>query len=92
MEKPKKISVEQCCIYYNIEISFVQQLHEHGLVELSRSGNEKYIMHEQLPDLERYMRLYYDLDINMSGMETIKHLLNRIQRLQREMKRLQNEH
>ena len=34
MEKIKKISVEEYCIHYSIETSFVQQLDEHGLINL----------------------------------------------------------
>lgn len=89
MEKGKKISVEQCCSYYSIEISFVQQLDEHGLIELNRSGKETFIAFEQLPDLERYIRLHYELEINMAGIEAVMHLLNRVQGLQQELKKLQ---
>lgn len=91
MEKEKKISVEQCCVYYSIETSFVQQLDEHGLIQLVHSDEKTFIAHEQLPDLERYMRLHYDLEINMEGLEAIKHLLERMQYLQKEVKRLQGE-
>lgn len=89
MERTKKISVEQCCIYYRIEASFMQELNEHGLIELVRSGKTKFISYDQLPDLEKYMRLHYDLEINMEGMEAISHLLNRVKFLQQEIKRLQ---
>ncbi len=91
MEKIKKISVEQCCVYYSIETSFVQQLDEHGLIELNRSGKNTFIAYEQLADLEKYTHLHYDLDINMAGIEAIKHLLDRMQNLQQEIKRLQGE-
>lgn len=91
MEKLKRISVEQCCIYYKIETSFVQKLDEYGLIELTRSGKKAFIAYEQLTHLEKYMHLHYDLDINMEGMEAIKHLLNRVQSLQQEIKRLQGE-
>ncbi len=90
METAKKISVEQCCIYYSIETTFIDQLNEHGLIELSRSGNEAFIDYEQLPDLEKYMRLHYDLEINMPGIEAIKYLLNRVQQLQQEIKDIRN--
>lgn len=89
MEKAKKMSVEQCCIYYSIETSFVEQLDEHGLIKLTYSNKKAFIEYEQLPDLEKYMRLHYDLEINMAGIDTIRHLLNRMQVLQQEMKRLQ---
>ncbi|HWK59469.1 MAG TPA: chaperone modulator CbpM [Parapedobacter sp.] len=91
MEKEKRIAVEQCCSYYSIELSFVQQLDEHGLIELNRSGKETFIAFEQLPDLEKYIRLYYELEINMAGIEAVTHLLNRVQGLQQEVKRLQGE-
>ncbi|NQX31052.1 chaperone modulator CbpM [Pedobacter boryungensis] len=89
MDKAQRISVEDCCVYYSIETTFVQQLNEQGLIELSRSGKKAFISYEQLPDLERYMRLHYDLEINMAGIETIKHLLNRMQELQQKLKSLQ---
>lgn len=91
MEKTKKISVEQCSIYYQIETTFVQQLDEYGLIELNRSGKKQFINYEQLPDLEKFIRLYYELEINMEGIEAITHLLNRMQHLQQEIKRLENE-
>lgn len=88
MEEKKGISVTQCCTYYNIEISFVQQLDEYGLIRLSRSDNDAFIAYEQLADLERYMRLHYELEINMAGIEAITYLLSRVQDLQSELNRL----
>ncbi len=89
MESIKKISVEECCIYYRIEASFMQELDDRGLIKLSRSGKAKFIAHDQLPDLEKYMRLHYELEINMAGMEAIGHLLNRMKHLQQEVRKLQ---
>lgn len=91
MEKQNRISAEQCCTYYAIEISFLQQLYEHGLIELTRYENNFFVHYEQLPHLEKYIRLHYELDINLQGLEAIKHLLTRIQNLQQEIIRLQNE-
>ena len=91
MEKTNSISIEQCCIYYNIETSFVQKLNEHGLIELSRSDEILYIAFEQLSDLEKYMHMHYELEINMEGLETIKHLLDRVHHLQKEINRLKGE-
>lgn len=88
MEEKKGISVTQCCTYYNIEISFVQQLDEYGLIRLRHSDNDAFVAYEQLADLERYMRLHYELEINMAGIEAITHLLSRVQDLQSELNRL----
>lgn len=91
MEKPEKITVTQCCVYYQIEASFIHELDEHGLVAILRSEEENYIAYEELTNLERYMHLHYDLDINMEGMEAIKHLLQRMQALQGEVKQLRKQ-
>ena len=88
METANKISIEQCCVYYNIETSFVQKLDEHGLIELIHSDETLYISFEQLSDLEKYMHLHYELEINIEGLETIKHLLNKVHQLQKEVNRL----
>jgi hypothetical protein len=91
MDKIMSISVEECCVHYSIETTFVLQLDEHGLIELDRSGQQVHIAYEQLPDLEKYMQLHYELNINMEGLEAIKHLLCRMQHLQQEVRRLENE-
>lgn len=91
MEKGNWISIEQCCLYYNIETSFVHKLDEHGLIRLDRSDETVFIAFEQLADLEKYMHLHYELEINMEGLETIKHLLDRMNELQKEVNRLKRE-
>lgn len=91
MEKGNWISVEECCVYYSIETSFVHKLDEHGLIELNRSDEAVFIAFEQLSDLEKYMHLHYELEINLEGLETIKHLLDRVHDLQKEVNRLKGE-
>ena len=91
MRKIQKISVEQLCTSYSIETSFLQELHEHGLIELSWSGKEIFIDDEQISNVEKYMRMHYELEINIPGIEAITHLLHRMQHLQQEIKRLQGE-
>lgn len=91
MEQTNRISIEECCVHYSIETSFVHQLNEHGLIELVRSGETVFIAFEQLTDLEKYMHLHYELEINLEGLETIKHLLDRVDLLQKEVSRLRGE-
>ncbi|WP_413670180.1 chaperone modulator CbpM [Mucilaginibacter sp. Mucisp86] len=89
MATHKKISVDQFCVYYQVETTFVYSLREHGLIELMRSDQGDMIGFEQLADLEKYIRLHYELEINMEGLEAITHLLKRVQQLQYELRRLQ---
>ena len=90
MESNEIVLAEECCSYYNIDFSFIRLLDEHGLISLSKAEDQLYIHHDQLPDLEKYMHLHYDLNINLEGLEAISHLLERIHTLQREMRQLQN--
>ena len=39
--------------------------------------------------LEQLARMRFDLDINLEGIEAISHLLERVDRMQREMRALQ---
>lgn len=92
MATHKKISVDQFCIYYEVETTFVYSLSEHGLIELMRSDQGDMIDFEQLAALEKYIHLHYELEINMEGLEAITHLLNRVQQLQHELRRLQDDY
>jgi hypothetical protein len=90
MEKKEIIPAEECCTYYNIEFSFIQSLDEYGLISLNRVDEKIFIHHDELPNLEKYMHLHYDLNINLEGLEAITHLLERIRNMQLHMTSLQN--
>lgn len=85
------ISVEQCCIHYKIETTFLYTLNERGLIELTKVEKEYFISYDQLTDLQKFINLHYDLEINMEGLEAISHLLNRVTHLQNEVRKLQNQ-
>ncbi|MCH5684469.1 chaperone modulator CbpM [Niabella sp. W65] len=65
-------------------------MNEYGLIELVHSGKKKYITFEQLPDIEKFIRMYYELQINIAGIDAIHHLLTRIELLQQKLKQLEN--
>lgn len=83
------IIASEFCTSHHIEISFIESLAQHGLVNTTAIGEELAISDTQLPLLEKMVRLHYDLDINLEGIETIFHLLERIEALQQEMHQLQ---
>jgi len=84
------IAVDEFCASHNIEISFVSSLQQTGLIEITTVEDTGYIDAEQLQQLEKYLRLYYELDINLEGIDTIKHLLLRINDLHDEITALKN--
>lgn len=70
---------------YNIEYSFIHALEEAGLIELVSREEKMYLHFNQLQDLERFIRLHYELEINLEGLEAVSHLLQRVKDLQQEI-------
>lgn len=83
------ITVTEYCRYHSgIEPEFVRALGSGGLITITVVEQEPAIAYEDLPALERYLRLHYDLDINLEGVEAIGHLLGRMNQLQEELQQL----
>lgn len=82
------IIVSEYCLKSHIDPSFIRLLEEEGLIEIDVVEGEKYLLSSQLRDVERYTRMYYDLSINMEGIDAIRHLLTRMKRLQGEVANL----
>lgn len=89
MEKKDLIPAEEICSHYHVEYSFINELNEHELIELSMIEESSYIPADHLSDLERLIRLHYDLDINMEGLEAIDHLLKQMNSMQHQIKSLE---
>lgn len=84
------IAVNEFCVNHDIGISFITLLQQNGLIEISMIESKYFVEKEQLPQLEKFVRFYYDLDINLEGIETINYLLHRIENLQNEIVALKN--
>jgi hypothetical protein len=84
------IPAVEFCASHNIEVSFIRSLQQTGLIEISSVEETIYIHESQLQDLERIIHLYFELDINLEGIETINHLLRRINYMQDEITSLRN--
>ena len=78
------------CINHNIDVAFISSLQETGLIEIVMLEEREYIPISQLPNLEKFVRFRYELDINLEGIETITHLLNRLNKQQNEITMLKN--
>ena len=75
------IIIKDYCSQCNIEPDFVLMLGEGGLINVEIIDNTGYFPASQLSELERYTHLYYDLSINIEGIDAIRHLLQRIEDL-----------
>jgi hypothetical protein len=90
MQTENLIAVNEFCVSHNIEFSFISSLQETGLIEITTIEETRFIDAGQLNQLEKIVRLHYDMDINLEGIETITHLLQRINTMQEEIIMLRN--
>lgn len=85
------IRVDEFCLKYTIEETFVFSLEEYGLIELVEVDESKCIPLHQLQVIEKFSHLHYDLNINLDGIDAIRHLLQKIEILQGEIRQLKNQ-
>ena len=90
METNELIPVYHFCVIHKIELSFIDSLQQYGLVEVTTIENQAYFNESQLTAVEKFVRLHYELDINMEGIEAISHLLEKLNEIQSRNIELQN--
>jgi len=90
MQTEDLIPVNKLSVHYNIEHSFVLTLQESGLLEVVRLEEEIFVPASELKSLEKMANLYYEMGINIEGIETITHLLQRLNDMQQHIMQLTN--
>ena len=85
------IIINEYCEKSHTDRDFLNLLEESGLIEIQDIDGQPCLPDTQLGDLERYCHLYYDLSINIEGIDAIRHMLARIEDLQREVHRLRRQ-
>lgn len=90
MKKEDLIPADEICVRYQVERQFVSSLYESGIIEIVTIEETEYVHCDYLGEFEKMMRLYRDLNINIEGLEAIHHLLQQIQQLQKDNRRLRN--
>jgi chaperone modulatory protein CbpM len=84
------IAIDDFCENHNIDVSFISSLEQTGLIEITTIEESGFIPADQLLQLEKYVRFYYEMDINLEGIETVSYLLQKIDTLQHELGSLRN--
>ena len=84
----ERISREELVKIYNIEITFFDSLEEAGLLKTVTENEVKYLLYDELELFERFANWHYDLDVNLPGVEVIHHLLQKMEKLTAENRRL----
>lgn len=90
MKKENLIAIDQLCTHYHVERSFFNGLMEFNLVEITTIEQTHYLHVDSLNELERIIRLHKDLYINLEGIDSVLHLLKKIDVLQSELSMIKN--
>ncbi|MFD1163933.1 MULTISPECIES: chaperone modulator CbpM [Hwangdonia] len=90
METQDLIPIQVICKRYNIPVSFINTLQEFQLIEIIVEKDVFYIHTTQIKEVEKMMRLHYDLDINLEGVDVIYNLLKQVESLKNEINTLHN--
>ena len=90
MRTENLITVNDFCVYHNVEYTFIDYLADAGLVKVTTVNKTSCIPLEEIQKLERLVRLHNELEINEPGLATINNLLQKIEDMQQEMSVLKN--
>jgi len=85
MQSENLIRAVVCCEKYNIELSFIHSLNQYGFIHIVSVNADEFIDTDELHTIEKFIRMHYELDINMQGLEAISFLLERVQNMQDEI-------
>ena len=79
-------SEQETAEYTRLEVQFIRQLHDAGVIEgIIVADEEPRYSEEELALLRRARRLHHDLGINLEGIEVILRLYARLEALQLEL-------
>lgn len=90
MSNSNLIQIRQFCVLHEIDQTFIMDLKNYDLVEVVVQENDEFLQHEQLPLIEKMIRLHYDLNVNLEGIDVITNLLDKIENLQQHLNLSQN--
>ncbi len=88
MNKKYLIPTHVLCSHYNIEISFVDALHNFGLIQIELVDENQFIHQDRIGDLEKIIRLHNELNMNLESIDIVFNLLEKERALQQELNML----
>src|SRR5690606_6324140 len=80
--------ITEYCSNCQIDPDFIHSLEGAGLIHTIIIEGERFIDDEQLTELERYRNWHYEMDINIEGIDALRHMLSKFEQLQREIAQL----
>lgn len=83
--KTELIIIDELLKNSHIEPSFIVLLRNEGLIDITVVEGQQYIHESQLSDLEKFANMYYDLSINIEGIDVIHNLLQKMSTMEHEL-------
>ncbi len=90
MKNDNWILLQTLSSHYQVELSFFTNLSDLGLLEIEIMEQSPYIHENQMHNLERMIRLHHELEVNPEGIDVVFNLLQKIEKLQNDLKATQN--
>lgn len=90
MKTKDLITIQKICTNYKVPESFIDSLYEFELIEIVAQDTNRCVSINQIKTIEKLMRMHYDLDINLEGLQAISSLLNQVESLQEQVNYLKN--
>lgn len=88
MEQQDLIIIDIFCKEYEVEINLIEELEDFGLIEIHQYNGSKYIKINHLPQIEKVIRFHNELNINKEGIEVVLNLLERLNKLNEDVRYL----
>ncbi|AWV99509.1 chaperone modulator CbpM [Arcticibacterium luteifluviistationis] len=90
METDKFIRIDHFCEVYEIELSFIEELVSYELISITEQESVKCFLPDDIPHIEKMIRLYKELDINPAGIDAILLLLEKLNKKESELTELKS--
>ncbi|WP_027066890.1 chaperone modulator CbpM [Maribacter sp. Hel_I_7] len=90
MDSENYIQIELYCKRTQTPVEFIDELLEFEMIEVQQIEDKKYVEPQYIVEIERIYRLRNELGINMEGIDTINHMLEKVNRLEQELKLLRD--
>jgi MerR family transcriptional regulator/heat shock protein HspR len=92
LQTPTYYSEQELADYCHLEVQVIRQLHGVGIIQsIEIAGEAPRYGEDAITVLRRARRLYYDLGVNLEGIEIILRLQARLEALQRELEQYRHE-
>ncbi|SRR6056297_702009 len=88
--KKEFVAIQTLCSHYEVEVSFIDALHQTGLIQFEVFEEEHCVHHDQIRDLEKMIRIHQDLNLNIEAIDVVFNLLEKQRQLKQEVNALKN--